>query len=133
MRIIIDTNIWISYFLFNSFSNFEKILSNESIIIIACPELISEIRNVFKYPKFKKIATQKNINSIIDLIIDRSFFINPEKQNIKSRDIKDNYLIDLAVTSKAKYLITGDNDLLTLKKIKKTKIYNIKDFIKILK
>jgi uncharacterized protein len=129
MRVVIDTNIWISYFLFNSFADFEKILSDRSLVIIACPELIDEIRKVLKYPKFKKVFTQKTINSILDLIIDRAVFIKPVRQKIKSRDAKDNYLIDLAVASKSKFLITGDKDLLELKKIDKTLVLTMKNFI----
>ena len=39
------------------------------------------------------------------------------------RDSKDDFLLSLAMDSKADYLITGDNDLLDLKTIGKTKIY----------
>jgi len=49
------------------------------------------------------------------------------------RDSKDNFLLNLAVDSKADYLITGDNDLLIIKKIKKTKIINWTDFTKKIK
>jgi predicted nucleic acid-binding protein len=35
---------------------------------------------------------------------------------------KDNFLLNLAVDSKANYLITGDDDLLVIKEIKKIKI-----------
>lgn len=38
------------------------------------------------------------------------------------RDTKDNFLLSLVVDSKSDYLVTGDTDLLKLKKIKKTKI-----------
>ncbi len=48
-------------------------------------------------------------------------------------DFKDNFLLSLAVESKSDYLVTGDSDLLTIKKIKKTKILNWTDFIKEIK
>lgn len=44
------------------------------------------------------------------------------------RDPKDNFLLGLSEISKADYLITGDNDLLILKKYKKTEIITIKEF-----
>ena len=45
------------------------------------------------------------------------------------RDSKDNFLLNLAVDGKADYLLTGDSDLLVVKKIKKTKIITWTDFI----
>jgi putative PIN family toxin of toxin-antitoxin system len=45
------------------------------------------------------------------------------------RDFKDNFLLNLAIDGKAKYLISGDKDLLVLGQIKKTKIITMSDFI----
>jgi predicted nucleic acid-binding protein len=44
------------------------------------------------------------------------------------RDPKDNYLVPLAIDSKADFLITGDKDLLELNKIGKTIVLNYNDF-----
>jgi len=44
------------------------------------------------------------------------------------RDLKDNYLLSLAVDSKADFLITGDYDLLILEKIENTNIIRFSDF-----
>lgn len=51
----------------------------------------------------------------------------------QSRDVKDNFLLSLAVESKADFLVTGDEDLLVIKKIKRTKIVTWNDFINQLK
>jgi len=45
------------------------------------------------------------------------------------RDPKDNFLLALARDGKADYLLTGDNDLLDLKKFGKTKIITITNFV----
>ena len=45
------------------------------------------------------------------------------------RDEKDNFLLVLAKDGKASHLITGDKDLLILKKIDKTRILNIADYL----
>ncbi|WP_262712380.1 putative toxin-antitoxin system toxin component, PIN family [Polaribacter sp. IC063] len=45
------------------------------------------------------------------------------------RDKKDNFLLNLSIDSKAYFLITGDNDLLVLQKIKHTQIITFSDFI----
>ncbi|RAJ25840.1 putative PIN family toxin of toxin-antitoxin system [Gelidibacter algens] len=52
------------------------------------------------------------------------------KSDIKiCRDAKDNFLLNLSVDSNAEYLITGDANLLVLKKIGKTKIIEYSDFV----
>lgn len=45
------------------------------------------------------------------------------------RDEKDNILLDLAECCSADYIITGDRDLLVLKKIKVTRIIKPTDFL----
>lgn len=45
------------------------------------------------------------------------------------RDTKDNFLLALAKDGKADYLLTGDKDLLELKKFGRTKIKTITSFI----
>ena len=47
----------------------------------------------------------------------------------ESRDKKDNFLLSLAVDGNADFLVTGDSDLLILKKIKKTKIVSWSNFL----
>jgi len=49
------------------------------------------------------------------------------------RDPKDNFLLALSKEGKADYLLTGDKDLLELKKFRKTKIVTITNFFEIMK
>ncbi len=46
------------------------------------------------------------------------------------RDPKDNFLLALAKDGRADFLLTGDKDLLELKKIDKTRIIAIAQFFK---
>lgn len=49
------------------------------------------------------------------------------------RDPNDNFLLALAKDGKADYLLTGDNDLLVIKKLGKTKIIKIVEFMETMK
>jgi putative PIN family toxin of toxin-antitoxin system len=54
------------------------------------------------------------------------------KSNIRvCRDPKDNFLLSLAKDGKASHLITGDHDLLVLKKTGKTRILTMSDYLNI--
>jgi len=49
------------------------------------------------------------------------------------RDLKDNFLLSLAVDGKADYLLTGDNDLLALNPFKDTHIVTFSAFLEKIK
>lgn len=49
------------------------------------------------------------------------------------RDSKDNFLLNLAIDSKADYLVTGDSDLLDIEVIESTEIITINNLINKLK
>lgn len=46
----------------------------------------------------------------------------------RCRDVKDDYLLELAIQSDADFLITGDNDLLVIAKIEHCRIVTIMEF-----
>ena len=46
------------------------------------------------------------------------------------RDSKDNFLLALVKDGNADYLVTGDSDLLSVKKLGKTKIVKLSEFEK---
>ncbi|MDR2683088.1 MAG: putative toxin-antitoxin system toxin component, PIN family [Dysgonamonadaceae bacterium] len=54
-------------------------------------------------------------------------------QTTRCRDPKDNFLLSLAQTVQADFLITGDNDLLVLKHHLGTVIISFNDFISLVK
>ncbi len=64
--------------------------------------------------------------SVID---EYAAFIHVKNKLTICRDEKDNFLLSLAKEGTADYLITGDSDLLTIKKFGQTKIITIKDYL----
>lgn len=55
--------------------------------------------------------------------------IKVESKTNKCRDPKDNFLLSLSIDGKADFLVTGDSDLLILKKIENTQIVSWAEFI----
>lgn len=128
LRIILDTNIWISFVISNKQNLLDSLLISEKARILFSKELIAEIELTINKPKLKKyfgaIALQEMLGAFepfIDLI-DVSSTVTI------CRDPKDNFLLALAKDGKANYLLTGDNDLLELKTFGKTKIEKIAAF-----
>ena len=70
----------------------------------------------------------------INLISNTSIIINPEvKVSILKKDTTDNKIIECAISGNAKYIITGDKQLLELKEYEGIKIVNPKQFLEIVK
>ena len=128
-KIILDTNLWISFLISKKFNSIDNLIENKKITLIFSDELISEFVEVVNRPKFEKYFSKNDIEIILDYF-DQYGKLIKVKSDIKiCRDEKDNFLLNLSIDSKADYLITGDNDLLVLEKIERTKIINFTDFI----
>lgn len=128
-KIILDTNLWISFLISNNFQIIEELLEKNKIILIYSDRLISEIDNVINRPKFKKYFSKDSVELIYELFDKQGLLIPITSNILLCRDEKDNFLLNLAIDGNADYLITGDKDLLVIKKIKKTEIITISDFI----
>ena len=131
-KIILDTNLWISFLISKKFSQIDKLIENKKIILIFSNELLEEFIDVVSRPKFKKYFSKKDIEKILEYF-DQFGELVKVKSDIKiCRDEKDNFLLNLSVDSKADYLITGDKDLLILEKIEDTKIKTFSEFIELM-
>jgi uncharacterized protein len=128
-RIIIDTNLWISFLLTKDFSKFDSIIANNEIILILGAELIEEIIEVTQRIKFRKYFNLKEVELLMLRIKTRAVFISVSSTTNKCRDPKDNFLLSLSLDGKATHLLTGDKDLLTLKTFGKTKIMKITEYL----
>jgi uncharacterized protein len=112
-----------------------KLIEQNKIKLFITKEILNEIEQVIIRPKFYDVILKSGLNykMIIHKILSISNLIeNKNKINI-CRDKKDNKFIECAVSSSADYLISRDNDLLSLKNYKNIKIIKTIEFLKILK
>jgi len=128
IKIIIDTNLFISFLIGKQLKKLKDNIVNNDIILIFSEQNILELKIVSQRPKFSKYFSEKNVNDLIDFIrlIGKVYLID----NITKicRDPKDDFLLSLAAKSDASFLVTGDKDLLVLKNYKNTKIVTVKEF-----
>lgn len=130
IRIIIDTNLWISYILSKKLDQLDEFISSNRFQLLFSIELLEEIEATIKKPKLQKYFDE---TSLEEMFIAFEPFIDlvSVKSNVKvCRDSKDDFLLALAKDGKADYLLTGDKDLLEIKKIGKTIILTISEFLK---
>jgi len=128
MTILIDSNLWVASFISSSMrERIQRLVSDENIVILADSELLAELADVFSRPKFSKIARSELTAAFVQILKDRLTFIETESQFQICRD-PDDYLLAICHDGKADYLLTGDNDLLTLIQFEQTRIVTLSDF-----
>lgn len=128
-KIIIDTNLWISFLIGKSFTNLKSLIVEQQIKIIISEQLLTEIRTVTQRPKLTKYFPPQKVEDFLEFLESIAIKIKITSKVTLCRDPKDNFLLALAKDSRADYLLTGDNDLLTLNHFENTKILKYIDFI----
>ena len=128
-RIILDTNLWISFLITKNYNHLDKLILTNNCVLLFSKELLNEFIEVSGRPKFKKYFSKEDIKLLLDTIVQCVDFIDVTTQSVGCKDVKDNFLLALSVDGRADYLITGDNDLLSIGKYGKTKILTITNFM----
>lgn len=128
MRIILDTNLWISFLISSQYDRFDELLASGKCTLLFSNTLLEEFVTVAGRPKMQKYITSKELENLLEVIDTVAEFVDVHSTVRQCRDPKDNFLLALAVDGNADYLLTGDNDLLVLETIADTKIMKIAPF-----
>ena len=127
MRILIDTNILISGLFFHGLPNqLLKEIDFEKFQVCINDEIFDEYRMQID----KKVLKPKYR---LDRELRKKFFSNLHSFEIKSdlqvcRDPKDDKFLHCAIDAKAIYIVSGDNDLLTIKNFEGIEIVTAREF-----
>lgn len=129
IRVVLDTNGYVSASINRkSRRTLYHLLTNERLQVLYTDRLMDEFSEVIFRPKFEKIVTPEQIRRFIQLILPALEHVQLKTLVVLSRDPKDNYLLSLPKAGKAKYLVTGDSDLLIIKQFGQTKIVRMAEF-----
>ena len=130
MKIIIDTNLWISFLIGKRLSVLKLLLTNSNLTVFVCDALLNEFQKISSKTKIRKYAGEDDIIDTLRIIDKFCKHVVIHVTSVSPvRDIKDLYLLSLADTVQADYIITGDKDLLTLQTHNQTKIVTYNDFL----
>jgi putative PIN family toxin of toxin-antitoxin system len=131
IRIVIDTNVRISYLIGQSLVNLTANIFTERVKILFRDELLAELIEVLYRPRFAKYFSSDAIQELLSLIDARGENITIRKHVKICPDKKDNFILDLCLNGKDDYLVTGDDDLLVLNPFQQTQIIDYRQFEKI--
>lgn len=126
MRVVLDTNVIIAAFAARGLCAevFEICLSDHTVIV--SEHILSETSEKL----VKKVRLPENtVQNIIGYLRDTAEVVTPAQVDESvCRDKDDVKIIGTAVKGKAKFIITGDDDLLILKSYKSVKIITPREF-----
>lgn len=126
-RIVIDTNIWLSYFKNNRPDELAKLIIDHNLTALSSPYLITELETVLLRPKFKTNPPVP-VRRYIDFHLSLTVFEITMPRFDKSPDPEDNYLFDLAIQYNATHLVTGEKRLLAMKELEGVIIISLAEF-----
>ena len=94
--------------------------------------MLLEFEDVISRPKFN--YTDEHIRRILTVVFKVAKVVEPDVSvDIVKEDPSDNRIIEAAISGNAKYIVTGDNHLLSLNNVENIKIISVKDFLKIIR
>ena len=129
IKVVLDTNVIVSAIVFGGVP--KQVLSlifKGEFIGVTSTTLMAELSEVMhkKFP-FKKLDLE-----YLEKLMETDFEIVRPRNSLKSaRDDDDNRVLEAAVTGECYYIVTGDEDLLILKKYKNIKILTPSEFLEI--
>lgn len=127
---VIDTNTLISAFLSkHSMPTLAYEKAKRIGKVSASLETYDEFCDVFVRQKFDKYISLETRLAILNEFKEISIFAKISESIDTCRDPKDNKFLELAVSSNAACIITGDKDLLVLHPFRNIPILNAFDFI----
>lgn len=128
MRIVIDSNVWISALVFGGKPRqiFERVVTDGWTIVVS-EEIFTEVRRVITIKFGDFLDDFEDFRAILQPYTDKVRL--GEIKVVACRDEDDNRVIETALIGNTHYIITGDKDLLVLSKYNSIAILKPSDFI----
>lgn len=129
-KVIIDTNLWISFLLGHQVQFIHWMLTDLRFEVYVCARLIEEICDVAGRDKISKHLGPTDLDDLLAIIHAYCQFATIEADVALAavRDPKDLYLLALADTIGADYIVSGDADLTDLGQYHQARIIKLADF-----
>lgn len=139
MRVLLDANIFISHIInpqrSGTIQSIIKAFKQGKFALVMPDNLFKEIATVVtQRPHLAKIIDKAQATEMQEVITSMAEMLPPIREPFPAvvRDRKDDYLIAYAVVGEVDYLVTGDDDLLVLKKVDTVRIVSPAEFARLL-
>lgn len=133
MRIVLDTNVLVSALIVDGRPRalLDSIITENHRLILS-RKIVEEFVEITAEPRIRKYITGEEVERFLHDLSAVSKLVAVRTKVKIVRDKKDNPILATAHDGHARYLVTGDDDLCTLKKFKRVKIVKPAEMLKIL-
>jgi uncharacterized protein len=132
VRLIIDTNILISALLVQGSlpAHLVALWREEKFDLLTAADQLDELMRVTRYPKIRDRLTPALAGRLINEVRELAVTVRDFPEVTVCADPYDNYLLAIAKTGGANFLVTGDKrDVLRLRLFEGTRIVTVRDFL----
>ena len=115
MRVVVDTNVWVSRLLLagsvparavdKALAQFEVVVSEASV---------EELADVLSREKFDRYVSLQDRQEFIRRLFQLTTPVSVLSEISDCKDPKDNHILALALDSESDWIVTGDEDLLAM-------------------
>lgn len=134
MKVLLDTNIWISGLLWGG--NPRRIIQlavSEQIVLYSSKLMIDELQATLAYPKLQRRLEKLAITAeelLVEVAAITQFSQTATIPDVSQlRDPKDKIVLETALAVPVEVIISGDEDLLILKEFQRIPILTTKQFL----
>jgi putative PIN family toxin of toxin-antitoxin system len=130
-RVVLDTNVLVFALLFEGrVAEVVRLWQERKIVPLLSKETFDELRKVLEYPKFSLSDDEREIVITEEIL---PFFeivdITEEAKDV-CRDHEDDKFISCAMSGKADYVVSGDEDLWSLRRYGGIRFIRTSQFLK---
>ena len=130
MKVLFDTNLWISFMIGKRLSSLAAVLNRQDVEVYVSEQLLDEIRVFISRPKFDRLISKETRYYFFEMVYDVCFVTDiTVKAQSPVRDIKDLYLLSMAESVPVDFIVSGDKDLIDLGEHAGIPILKYSDFL----
>lgn len=135
MRVVLDTNILLAALLSprGAPAQLLEAWGRGLFTLVICHELLAELRLVARRPFFRSRLRPDLVERLAASLRELALYYRELPPAAAAPDPKDNFLLALADASQADFLVTGDKELLSIKRYQSARILTPTALIEVLK
>ncbi len=131
-RFVVDTNVLVSSIAFpNKLPSQALRKAISEGVLVFSQDTIAEFKNVLLRPKFDRYIVKRLREAFLVEIVTSALLVNSPPCKVTCRDPNDQKFLDVVDTGDVDFLVSGDKDLLVLKKIGKCSIVSPAEFLQL--
>lgn len=129
MKVVFDTNVYISAFLIPGSQGEEAFLlpRRQEVSLYASVAILTETAKVLRAKFYQE---EEDIKAVLKIIARAADVTHPSARVDLLKDLPDNRILECAKEAKADMIVTGDRHILKLRKFEGTTIVRLVDFLR---